>query len=116
MADKKKRVKNLIARNLSDIIIYDLKSELCQLASVNEVRVTNDYSHAKVYVTHLDRERIEPLLKFLNSRKGQIRSMLSSKMDIYKIPELHFVQDELYDQGAKIDSILNKINNSNNSK
>lgn len=42
--------------------------------------------------------------------------MLSSKMDIYKIPELHFVQDELYDQGAKIDSILNKINNSNNSK
>ena len=113
MADKKKRVQNLIARNLSDIIIYDLKSELCQLASVNEVRVTNDYSHAKVYVTHLDRERIEP---FLNSRKGQIRSMLSSKMDIYKIPELHFVQDELYDQGAKIDSILNKINNSNNSK
>ena len=63
MADKKKRVQNLIARNLSDIIIYDLKSELCQLASVNEVRVTNDYSHAKVYVTHLDRERIEPLLK-----------------------------------------------------
>ena len=35
MADKKKRVQNLIARNLSDIIIYDLKSELCQLASVN---------------------------------------------------------------------------------
>lgn len=109
MADKKKRIQTLVAKNLSDIILTDLKSELCALASINEVRVTNDYSHATVYVTHLDRERIEPLLKFLNSRKGQIRALLSAKLDIYKIPELNFVADELYDQAARIDSILAKI-------
>lgn len=113
MADKKKRVQALIARNLSDIIITDLKSELCQLASVNEVQVSRDFSHATVYVTHLDRSRIDPLLAFLNSRRGQIRALLSQKLDIYKIPELHFEADRLYDQGAKIDSIIDRLHDKN---
>lgn len=110
MADKKKRIQTLIAKNISDIIIYDLKSELCALASINEVRVTNDFSYATIYVTHLDKTRVDPLIAFLNSRKGQIRARLSSKLDIYKIPELNFVADDLYDKAERIDKIIERVN------
>ena len=32
---------------------------------------------------------------------------LAKSVDLYKIPDLIFVADTLYDQGAKIDNIIN---------
>ena len=108
MADKKKRIAQLVFKNLSDIILSELKSPLCRLASVNEVRLNSDNSLATVYVTHLEPDRIEPLLNYLTKNKGQIRSMLAKRLDIYKVPDIIFKRDELYDQGAKIDRILDE--------
>ena len=42
-----------------------------------------------------------------NKNKGFIRSRLAKSVDLYKIPDLIFVADTLYDQGAKIDNIIN---------
>jgi len=105
MADKKQRIQNVIAKNLSDIILT-MKNDVTNLASVNEVSINHDNSVAKIYVTHLQRDEIDHLLRYLNEHKGQIRSKLAGSMDIYKIPELVFVKDKLFDKGAKIDEII----------
>lgn len=107
MADKKQRVQTVIGKDLSDIIIYGMKSELTALASVNEVDVAYDYSTAKVYVSHLDPAKVDDLVRFLNNHKGFIRTQLAKSVDIYKVPELVFIKDTLYDKGAKIDKIIN---------
>lgn len=112
MADKKKRIAQLVLKNLSDIILRELKAPICQLASVNEVRMNSDNSLATVYVTHLEKEKAEPLLNYLTKNKGRIRSMLAKKLSIYKVPDIVFKKDDLYDQGAKIDSLLDKALNS----
>lgn len=106
MADKKGRINTLIARNVSDIILKEIEDPIVKLASVNEVRVNYDNSHAKIFVTHLDQSKIDELVEFLNLKKGFIRSHLAKMMDIYKIPDLSFVKDTLYDEGRKIDSII----------
>ncbi|MFA6796703.1 MAG: 30S ribosome-binding factor RbfA [Bacilli bacterium] len=106
MADKKQRIQNLIAKNISEII-FTMKNDVTNLASVNEVSVNRDNSIAKIYVTHLKREEIDHLLRYLNGHKGQIRSKLAKTMDTYKVPELVFVKDKLFDKGAKIDEIIN---------
>jgi len=106
MADKKQRIQNVIGKNISDII-FTMKNDVTNLASVNEVVVNHDNSLAKIYVTHLQPEEIDHLLRYLNEHKGQIRSKLAHSMDTYKIPELVFVKDKLFDQGAKIDKIIN---------
>lgn len=106
MANKKQRVQTVIGKNLSDIIIYKMENEFTKLASINEVDVNNDYSVAKVYVTHLDPSKADDLVNFLNIHKGEIRTMLAHSMDIYKVPELVFIKDDLYDKGAKIDRII----------
>lgn len=106
MADKKGRIASLISRNVSDIIMKEIEEPIVKLASINEVKVNFDCSHAKIYVTHLQLEKVEELVEFLNKNKGFIRSHLAKMMDTYKIPDLSFVKDTLYDQGAKIDNII----------
>lgn len=108
MADKKKRISQLVFKNISDIILSELKNPLCKLASVNEVRLNSDNSLATVYVTHLEKEKADDLIKYLVSEKGFIRSKLAKKMDIYKIPDITFKKDDLYDQALKIDELLEK--------
>ncbi len=108
MADKKKRIAQLVFKNISDIILSELKNPLCKLASVNEVRLNSDNTLATVYVTHLEQDKADELVAFLTKDKGKIRSMLAKKMDIYKIPDIQFVKDTLFDQGHKIDELLDK--------
>ena len=107
MASKKERIQSIIGKHLSDIIIFKMKNDLTPLASINEVDVNQDYSIAKVYVTHLQQDKIDNLIKFLNIHKGEIRSMLAKSIDIYKVPELVFIKDDLFDKGQKIDNIIN---------
>ena len=106
MADKKGRVSEIIQRNLSEIIIYELKNDLTNFASVNEVQVTSDYSYCKVYVSHINPDKADDLVNYLNNRAGKIRSMLASKISIYKTPALTFVKDTLFEKGKEMDDLI----------
>lgn len=112
MADKKGRVNEIIKRNLSEIIIYDIKNELTRYCSINGVFTTKDYSYCKVYVSHIDPSKNENLVNFLNKRKGEIRTMLSKKLDIYKTPALIFVTDTNIENINRIDKLVHDAQNS----
>ncbi|HIU70292.1 MAG TPA: 30S ribosome-binding factor RbfA [Candidatus Enterosoma merdigallinarum] len=108
MADKKGRVQEIIQRDVSEIILYDLKSPLCRYASINEVRMTSDYSYCKFYVTHMNPELTDVLVSYLNTNAKKIRSLLSKKLSIYKTPELAFYKDEVYEKARHIDLLIEK--------
>ncbi len=112
MADKRGRVQNVIQKNLSEIIIYDIKDEITDFASINQVKMTSDYSYCTVYVSHIDPEKTDALVSFLNNREPRIRSLLSKKLDIYKTPELRFVADKLFEQGQRMKDIIDQALNS----
>jgi ribosome-binding factor A len=109
--NKKQRVQASIAKYISDIILFEMKKEIFRLVSVNQVDVTNDYSYAKVYVSHLDPRKVNEAVDALNKSKGIIRSSLAKKIDIYKVPELIFIKDDTYENGEKIEKILKDLNN-----
>lgn len=110
MANKHARIASLIQKNISDIILFELKDPLMKLVTVNACQVSNDFSVAKVYVSHLDKEKIDEALKSLNKLKGIIRTSLSKKMDIYKVPELIFIKDDSLDNYERIEEILKEVN------
>ena len=103
MADKFGRVQQIIKKDLSNIIIYQMKNKLCDFASITEVKLTSDYSYATVYVSHVEPDKIDELVAFLENRKGYLRSQLAKSLSIYKTPELKFVADKLYDQAHEMD-------------
>ncbi len=109
MANKKERIQSLIQKNISDIILFELKDPLMKLVTVNFVNVSNDHSHATIYVSHLDKKKENVALETLNRLKGIIRSSLAKKMDLYRIPDLNFVLDDTYDKGEHIEELLRNI-------
>lgn len=111
MAEKYGRVNALIQKNVSEIILYELKSPVTEFASVNEVKVTTDYSYATIYVSNIDSSKVDSRVSFLNNKKGRIRSLLAKKLDIYKIPELTFVKDDLFEKGKAREDLIDKALN-----
>lgn len=111
MADKKGRVQQIIKKDVSEIILYELKAPICQFASVTEAKMTSDYSYCTIYVSHIDPDKTDELVAFLNNCKGLIRSLLAKRLDIYKTPELSFVADHLFDKGQEMDKKIEEAIN-----
>lgn len=109
MANKQARIASLIQKNISDIILYELKNPIMKLVTVNACIVSNDFSVAKIYVSHLDQDKINEAMEDLNRAKGAIRTSLAKKMDIYKVPELIFIRDDTYDRYERIEELLKKV-------
>lgn len=103
MADKFGRVQQIIKKDLSNIIIYQMKNKLCEFASITEVKLTSDYSYCDVYVTHIQPDKIDELVSFLNNRKGYLRTQLAKSLSIYKTPELRFIPDRMFDKAHEMD-------------
>ena len=75
-----------------------------------DVDITNDLSHAKVYITVLNDSERESTLKALNNARGFIEIELSKRVEIRKMPELKFVYDESIEYGNNIENIIERIN------
>jgi len=95
-------------KNISEIIQFEVKSKSIGFVTVTDVVVSNDFSHAKVYVTFLGQGNVNSRLEALERTKGFIRSSLARKMDIRKVPELHFIVDDSFEKARKIDESLKR--------
>ena len=111
MSVKHQRIESTISREVTKIIQQELKDPSLGFVTITEVRVTNDYSFAKIYITFLGQDpRQQKGLQTLNKAKGHIRSLLSKKLTIRKVPELIFELDETFKNAQRIESIIGKIN------
>ncbi|MEG0077751.1 30S ribosome-binding factor RbfA [Anaerorhabdus sp.] len=110
MSIKQDRLNQIIFKEVSEIIQFNLKDPNIGFVTITDVQVTNDYSYATIYVSFLGKqERNEAGLKALNHGKGFIRSELAKKLTIRKVPELIFKLDETLIKSRKIDAILQEI-------
>lgn len=108
MANKEARIASIIRKNISEIIQFELNDPRLGFVSIPEVKVSNDFSHAKVFVSFFNEKDEESGLKVLNGAKGFIRSRLASMLDRRRCPDITFVIDEGYKAEARISEILNK--------
>ena len=106
MANKQERIATLIRKNIAEIIQFDLKNPHLGFVTIPEVKVSNDFSYAKVYVSFIKEEEIKEGLEVLNHSKGFIRSELAKRLDIRRCPELRFVLDDAYQREEKIAELL----------
>ena len=107
---KIERLNHKFAIEISNIIREEIKDERINFVTVTDVDITNDLSHAKVYITILDDSKKESALKALNNARGFIEIELSKRVEIRKMPELKFVYDESIEYGNNIENIIERIN------
>ncbi|TWI55203.1 30S ribosome-binding factor RbfA [Halalkalibacter nanhaiisediminis] len=105
------RVGEQMKKELSDIIIRELKDPRVSFVTVTGVDVTGDLQQAKVFITVLGSdEQKEATLQGLSKAKGFIRSEIGKRIRLRKTPEITFEFDESIEYGNRINTLIQNLN------
>ncbi len=110
MVLKKDKMNGIIQREISSILQTEVTNKAIGFCTITAVDVTTDLSLAKVYVTFLGSGNNEERLEALIRSKGFIRSLLSKRLSIRRVPELAFMLDTSLEYGNKIENIIKDLN------
>ncbi len=105
------RVGDFIQRELASLIQHEIRDPRVGMIMVNEVRVTRDLSHARVFVTIVGKDSIESAqesIDVLNKAAGFLRNLLSKTNTMRITPKLSFVYDESVIRGASLSHLIDK--------
>ena len=105
------RVADFLKRELSVLVQQEMRDPRVGTAVINEVVVSRDIAHAKVYVTFLGVEdatqAVEPIAA-LNGAAGFLRSQLAAKSQMRSTPRLHFFFDQSVRTGEYLSNLIDK--------
>ena len=109
MSIKIDRIASNLVKEISYILMTEVKDPDVKFVTVTDCKVTSDLSYAKVYVTMLNNQYKVETMDALRSASGFIRHELQDRVDIRHIPELEFIYDESIEYGKKIENIIEQI-------
>jgi ribosome-binding factor A len=106
------RVAELIKREVSQMILFELKDDRvgAGMISITDVDVSGDLQHAKIFVSIYgsDEARAETMAA-LHSAAGYIRSNLGKRVRLRRTPEVLFAEDLSLARGTEMLALLNKL-------
>ncbi len=97
---------DLIQRELSDLVARELRDPRVAMITITSVDVSPDLSHAKVFFTLLEPEKLEETTRGLQRSAGFLRSQLARRIKLYTTPELRFVFDESVERGDRLSRLI----------
>ena len=103
------KVGDQIQRELSDLVKNELRDPRVGMLTITSVDVSPDLSHAKVFVTVLDKQALESTLEGLKRSAGYLRSQLARRIKLYTTPELRFVHDDSVERGSHLSSLIDSL-------
>lgn len=104
-----RRVGALLMRELATLIPREVDDSAAKTATVTGVDVAPDFSHAKVFVTHLmGVERARQVVAALNESAPQLRHAIATRVNLRSTPQLRFVYDESVERGVAISSLIDR--------
>ncbi len=107
------RVAELIKREVSQMLIYDIKDDRVGsgMVSVTDVVVSGDLQHAKIFVSVYGTEEAkQETMAGLKSATGYVRTELGQRVRLRRTPEVIFQEDPSIERGTKVLSLLNQLN------
>ena len=107
---RQRRVSELIHRELSMLLMREVRDPRLAGITLTEVKVTPDLQIARVYYTVLgDAEEVEAAAVALQSAGGYLRTQLAAQVRLRLVPELVFQLDQSAEHGRRIDQLLAQI-------
>jgi ribosome-binding factor A len=95
-----------IQREVADLLARDLRDPRVAMITITSVDVSPDLSHAKVFFTLLEKDKLEDTLHGLKRAAGYLRSQLAKRIKLYTTPELRFVYDESVERGDRLSRLI----------
>ncbi|MDD2579721.1 MAG: 30S ribosome-binding factor RbfA [Clostridia bacterium] len=104
------RVGDEMRKIIADLIQNEIKDpRMPALASVTEVSVSRDLSHANVFVSVMGDEAAKArCLEALTSASGFIRRESGRRIRLRTMPELHFKIDDSIERGIRMTRLIDE--------
>lgn len=101
------RINELLREEISLLVRNEVRDPRVGLATITAVETSPELDHARVYVTTLgdEQERAE-VLEGLASAAPFIRTQLSRRLRMRRVPEIHFQYDRVLDEATRIERLL----------
>lgn len=106
---KIERLNSAFVREISYILMTEIKDEDIKFVTITDCDITSDLSFAKVYYTVLDETKKIDTQKALDKASSFIRGKLSGRVDIRHTPELKFLYDESIEYGNRIEKKIEEL-------
>jgi ribosome-binding factor A len=101
------RVAEAVLRELSGLLVRDLRDPRLRGITLTAVRMDDDLRHGRVYFSHLEGSvRAPAAIAGFRSASGFIRRELGKSLGLRYTPELDFEFDPGLERAARIDALL----------
>jgi len=109
------RVGEEIAHEISVMLVGELKDPRLEgMVVVSEVRVQQDMKHARVFVSMQGSAKEQnDAIKALDHAAGYIRRELIERLQLRRVPELHFTLDISQEKVQRIEELLKEVKKDN---
>ena len=102
---------DLIQRELSELLQRELRDPRVGMITITGVDVSPDFSHAKVFFTVLEKQRLDDAREGLRRAAGFLRSQLARRIKLYTTTELRFEYDESVERGDRLSRLIDSVKN-----
>jgi ribosome-binding factor A len=106
------RVAELIKREVSQMILFDIKDDRvgAGMVSVTAVDVAGDLQHTKIFVSIYGSDEVRAVtMEGLKSVTGYVRSELGKRVRLRRTPTVIFVEDTSFDRATSVLSLINQL-------
>jgi len=111
MSIRTKKLASVIKKDVGEILQKDYQVANTFI-TVTQVRVTDDLSIAKIYLSVFSPGRdVKPIFEAIDQSQDEIRYKLASKIrnQVRRIPELLFYHDDTAEYVNKIEGLFSKV-------
>lgn len=102
------QIADQIQRDLSELL-REVKDPRIGLVTIQSVKLTPDYAHAKVYFTTLTGEP-QHTLEALQHAAGHLHNQLFKRLHIHTVPTLHFHYDKTIERAVEMSRLIDEAN------
>ncbi len=109
-ARRPERVSELVLRELSNLLLRELRDPRLRGVTLTHVHMDDDLRHGRVYFSHLaGREHAAAVKAGFKSASGFIRREIGRVLSLRYTPNLDFEYDEGIENSARIGELLRDI-------
>jgi ribosome-binding factor A len=109
MPHRTERISQALLEELTEMIGYELSDPRVSSATVTAIEVSPDKRHALVRVRVDEGSDAQQAIGALEHAAPYLRREVARRLELFRVPELHFEADIATELGGRMDHLLKRI-------
>ncbi len=111
MSRRIQQINELIKRELSQILVKEVDFPKDVLVTITRVKTSIDLKRTRVYISVIPINQSPKVFQALNREIYNLQRKINKRLQAKTIPKIEFIQEKETNRAARIEELLEKINN-----